>query len=98
MSKFSIFGLILIGLLLVLELVLVVPGTQTDSGKLNNPQITTIPNTEATTPGQALGLEEKPVVPKPKVSPAGVGLLEVLPVVFVAVILLGAVAFIAGNA
>lgn len=97
MNKFSIFGLILVVLLLALELVLVIPGNQTDSGKLNDPQITTIPNTEATTPGQALGLEEKPVTPKTKVSPGIVALFDILPYIIVPMIILGAVSFISSN-
>lgn len=44
------FWVLVIALLLLVQIILITPGTPPNVGKLNNPEITTTPQTQATTP------------------------------------------------
>jgi len=90
------FWVLVIALLLLVQVILITPGTPPNVSKLNDPQVTTTPQTQATTPQELIqGKTEPEVAPVNKLDPTA--LLDVIPHLMVACILVGAVSFIVGT-
>ena len=90
------FWILVVALLLLVQVILITPGSPPDVSKLNDPVITTTPQTQATTPQELLQGEKEKVVPVRKLDPFTLALLDVLPILFITIILISSVAFIAG--
>jgi len=90
------FWVLVIALLLLVQVILITPGSPPDVSKLNDPVITTTPQTQATTPQELLQGEKEKVVPVRKLDPITSALMDVIPYLVVAAILTGSVAYIAG--
>ena len=88
------FWILILALLILVQVILIIPGSPPNVSKLNDPKITTTPQTQATTPQELLQGEKETGVPVRKLDPTTSALLDVIPYLFVAAMLLGSVAFI----
>lgn len=98
LHKKPLFWLIVVILLFVTQLILITPGSPPNVSQLNDPKITTTPQTQATTPQDLIqGKQQAPANDLTGEQKTLVGLLDVLGYLFVAIILLSSVAWISGT-
>ena len=86
------FWVLVIALLLLVQVILITPGSPPDVSKLNDPVITTTPQTQATTPQELLQGEKEKVVPVKKLDPITSTMLDIIPILMVTIIIIGSVA------
>ena len=88
------FWILVVALLLLVQVILITPGSPPNVSKLNDPVITTTPQTQATTPQELLQGEKEKVVPVKKLDPITSTMLDIIPILMVTIIIIGSVAFI----
>ena len=87
------FWILVVALLLLVQVILITPGSPPNVSKLNDPVITTTPQTQATTPQELLQGEKEKVVPVKKLDPITSAMLDIIPILMVTIIIIGSVAY-----